>query len=67
MPGHSRSKDGVASLAHAPGIHVFAARRKTWMTGSSPAMTKGGVSAIAGRDEARYLAPPICITVAARG
>jgi hypothetical protein len=23
MPGHSRSKDGVASLAYVPGIHVF--------------------------------------------
>jgi hypothetical protein len=24
MPGHSRSKNGVASLAYMPGIHVFA-------------------------------------------
>ena len=23
MPGHSRSKDGVASLAYVPGIHAF--------------------------------------------
>jgi hypothetical protein len=23
MPGHSRSKDGVALLAYVPGIHVF--------------------------------------------
>jgi hypothetical protein len=23
MPGHSRSKNGVASLAYVPGIHVF--------------------------------------------
>ena len=23
MPGHSRPKDGVASLAYVPGIHVF--------------------------------------------
>jgi hypothetical protein len=23
MPGHSRLKDGVASLAYVPGIHVF--------------------------------------------
>jgi hypothetical protein len=23
MPDHSRSKNGVASLAYAPGIHVF--------------------------------------------
>jgi hypothetical protein len=26
MPGHSRSKNGVASLAYVPGIHVFNAR-----------------------------------------
>jgi len=25
MPGHSRPKDGVASLAYVPGIHVLAA------------------------------------------
>jgi hypothetical protein len=24
MPGRSRSKNGVASLAYVPGIHVFA-------------------------------------------
>jgi hypothetical protein len=23
MPGHSRPKDGVASLAYVPGIHAF--------------------------------------------
>jgi hypothetical protein len=41
MPGHSRSKNGVASLAYVPGIHVFAARvHKTWMAGTSPAMTR---------------------------
>jgi formate--tetrahydrofolate ligase len=39
MPGHSRSKNGVASLAYVPGIHVFASG-KTWMAGTSPAMTK---------------------------
>jgi hypothetical protein len=30
--GHSRSKNGVASLAYVPAIHVFAAT-KTWMPG----------------------------------
>jgi len=25
MPGHSRPKDGVASLAYVPGIHVLIA------------------------------------------
>jgi len=31
-----------------PGIHVFAAtkRRKTWMAGSSPAMTNFGVGCV---------------------
>jgi hypothetical protein len=41
MPAHSRSKNGVASLAYVAGIHVFAAcvKPKTWMAGTSPAMT----------------------------
>jgi hypothetical protein len=41
MPAHSRSKNGVASLAYAAGIHVFdAGQAKTWMAGTSPAMTR---------------------------
>src|SRR5215472_15594956 len=39
MPGHSRSKNGVAPLAYVAGIHVLAFARKTWMAGTSPAMT----------------------------
>jgi hypothetical protein len=39
MPGRSRSKNGVASRAYVPGIHVLAAT-KTWMAATSPAMTK---------------------------
>jgi hypothetical protein len=41
MPGQSRSKNGVASLAYAPGIQVFATRfdPKTWMAETSPTMT----------------------------
>jgi hypothetical protein len=35
MAGHSRSKNGVASLAYVPAIHVFLLLRmhssKTWM------------------------------------
>jgi hypothetical protein len=27
MPAHSRSKNGVASLAYVAGIHVFAAKQ----------------------------------------
>jgi len=40
MPGHSRPKDGVASLAYVPGIHALLRnKRKAWMAGTSPAMT----------------------------
>jgi hypothetical protein len=45
MSGHSRSKNGVASLAYVPGIHVLGAAcqgPKTWMAGTSPAMTCSG-------------------------
>jgi len=41
MPAHSRSKNGVASLAYVAGIHVVNATPQltTWMAGTSPAMT----------------------------
>jgi glutaconate CoA-transferase subunit B len=52
MPGHSRSKNGVAELvigpatsgrtrwlAYVPGIHVCFTKFKTWMGGTGPAMT----------------------------
>ena len=44
MPAHSHSKNGVASLAYVAGIHVFTAciKPKTWMAGTSPAMTVSG-------------------------
>jgi len=37
MPAHSRSKNGVASLAYVAGIHAFvlADAVKTWMPGTS--------------------------------
>ena len=34
MPGHSRTKDGVATLAYVPGIHAFLASLKAWMAGT---------------------------------
>jgi len=54
MPGHSRSKNGVAEpvigpvtsgrtrwLAYVPGIYVLDFTPvKTWMAGTSPVMTK---------------------------
>ena len=41
MAGHSRSKNGVASLAYVPAIHAFvlADAVKTWMPGIRPGMT----------------------------
>jgi hypothetical protein len=39
MPAQSRLKNGVASLAYVAGIHVLRAHGKTWMAGTSPAMT----------------------------
>jgi hypothetical protein len=41
MPGHSRPKDGVASLAYARASTPFVLDAKTWITGG-PVMTKSG-------------------------
>jgi hypothetical protein len=45
--GHSRSKNGIASLAYDPVVHADVQLRKlsgsflaAWIAGSSPAMTK---------------------------
>ncbi len=38
MAGHSRSKNGVASLAYVPAIHDFAVTQ-AWMPGTRPGMT----------------------------
>jgi len=40
MAGRSRSKNGVASLAYVPAIHVFSSAAKTWMPGTRPGMTR---------------------------
>ena len=42
MAGHSRSKNGVASLAYVPAIHVFAFfdAVKAWMPETSAGMTR---------------------------
>jgi hypothetical protein len=41
MPGHSSSKNGVASLAYVPGIPIFRLlTNRIEMAGTSPAMTK---------------------------
>jgi hypothetical protein len=39
MAGHSRSENGVASLAYVPAIHVFEVRAKAWMPATSAGMT----------------------------
>jgi hypothetical protein len=47
MAGHSRSQNGVASLAYVPAIHVFVLDDavKTWMPGTSPGMTESELAA----------------------
>jgi hypothetical protein len=42
MAGHSRPKDGVATLAYVPAIHVLLSecQKKSWMPGTSPGMTR---------------------------
>ncbi len=40
MAGHSHSKNGVASLANVPVIHVFVFATKTWMPATSAGMTR---------------------------
>jgi hypothetical protein len=45
MAGHGRSKNGVASLAYVPAIHVFASRPKAWMPGKRPGMTAYNIAA----------------------
>ena len=42
MAGDSSPKDGVASLAYVPAIHVLMAWSKTWMPGIKPGMTAEG-------------------------
>lgn len=41
MPGHSRSKYIIASLAYVLGVHASDPREaiETWMAGTSPTMT----------------------------
>jgi hypothetical protein len=40
MPAHSRSKNGVASLAYVAGIHDVLPEAKDVMAGTSPAVTE---------------------------
>jgi hypothetical protein len=41
MPGHSRSQNGVASLAYGAGHPRLGVQSlKKWMAGTSPAMTR---------------------------
>ena len=65
MPGHSRSKNGVALLAYVPGIHVLLPDKvKTWMAGTSPAMTKRGERMIHTHTVASRLAAIFALLVA---
>jgi hypothetical protein len=39
MAGHSRPKDGVATLAYVPAIHAFLVANKAWMPGTRPRLS----------------------------
>jgi len=41
MPAHSASED-ARKRAYVAGIYVFSSKIKTWMAGTSPAMTQEG-------------------------
>jgi hypothetical protein len=43
MAGHIRPKDGIASLAYDPAIHVLMRKGKTWMPATSAGMTTENV------------------------
>src|SRR5580700_2094266 len=45
MAGHSRSKNGVASLAYVPAIHVFAAGKKDVDARDKPGHDAGSIAA----------------------
>jgi hypothetical protein len=45
MAGHSRSKNGVASLAYVPAIHVFLLTATAWMPSIKPGMTAYNIAA----------------------
>jgi hypothetical protein len=63
MAGHSRSKNGVASLAYVPAIHVFgASAQKAWMPGTSPGMTLVYCSATLKLSAIRSLCAAFCET-----
>jgi hypothetical protein len=52
MAGHSRPKDGVASLAYVPAIHALPERSKTWMPGGKLALGPAeGRTRVAGHDD----------------
>jgi hypothetical protein len=61
ITGHSRSKNGVASARLRPVIHVLLSycRSKTWMAGTSPAMTEVDASSALHRAEYSPLAKAV--------
>jgi hypothetical protein len=69
IAGHSRPKDGVASLAYDPAIHddsprvaaesFVTAARTAWMPGSSPGMTAERLTDANGAASAARLATPL--------
>ena len=63
MPGHSRSKNGVASLAYVPGIHVLpgADQRRGWpdQVGHDESTVRSSELSLLARDLLLDIAQPI--------
>jgi hypothetical protein len=51
MPGHSRSKNGVASLAYVPGIHVLLCCETKGVDGRDVVREDGAARLMPGHDE----------------
>jgi hypothetical protein len=54
-PGHSRSKNGVASLAYVPGIHVLLGRETKDVDGRDVVREDGAARLVPGHDARRAL------------
>jgi hypothetical protein len=59
MAGHSRPKDGVASLAYVPAIHALL-RRQAWMPATSAGMTVESDASYLQKISASRFSPCMC-------
>jgi len=61
MPAHSRSQNGVALLVYGGHPRLKSADEKTWMAGTSPAMTIVYCGAAPPRYPVIFQAPPCLV------